>query len=100
MKPKWQKLASLAQKICTLWFQFFGAIFASEGYPFKNIFAMKPYNFVIFQRWGSGPPAPLWICPWIKARRIVQCHYITNLNTWCGQLVTSSHGRHLSKLCP
>ena len=25
MKPKWQKLASLAQEICTLWFQFFGA---------------------------------------------------------------------------
>ena len=33
MKPKWQKLVSLAQKICTLWFQFFGAVFA-----FKNIF--------------------------------------------------------------
>ena len=38
MKPKWQKLASLAQKICTLWFQFFGAAFASKGHPFKNIF--------------------------------------------------------------
>ena len=38
MKPKWQKLASLAQEICTLWFQFFGAVFASKGYPFKNIF--------------------------------------------------------------
>ena len=38
MKPKWQKLASLAQKICTLWFQFYGAFFASKGYPFKNIF--------------------------------------------------------------
>ena len=37
MKPKWQKLASLAQKICTLLFQFFGAVFASKGYPFKNI---------------------------------------------------------------
>ena len=37
MKPKWQKLASLAQKICTLWFQFFGAAFASKGYPFMNI---------------------------------------------------------------
>ena len=34
MKPKWQKLASLAQEIYTLWFQFF----ASKGYPFKNIF--------------------------------------------------------------
>ena len=41
MKPKWQKLASLAQKICTLWFQFFGAVFASKGYPFKNIFTYK-----------------------------------------------------------
>ena len=38
MKPKWQKLASLAQEICTLYFQFFGAFFASKGYPFKNIF--------------------------------------------------------------
>ena len=37
MKPKWQKLASLAQEICTLQFQFFGAVFASKGYPFKNI---------------------------------------------------------------
>ena len=38
MKPKWQKLDSLAQEICTLYFQFFGAVFASKGYPFKNIF--------------------------------------------------------------
>ena len=38
MKPKWQKLASLPQEICTLKFQFFGAVFASKGYPFKNIF--------------------------------------------------------------
>ena len=38
MKPKWQKLASQAQEICTLYFQFFGAVFASKGYPFKNIF--------------------------------------------------------------
>ena len=38
MKPKWQKLASLAQEICTLLFQLFSAVFASKGYPFKNIF--------------------------------------------------------------
>ena len=38
MKPKWQKLASPTQEICTLWFQFFGAAFASKGHPFKNIF--------------------------------------------------------------
>ena len=38
MKPKWQKLASLAQEICTLLVQFFGAVFASKAYPFKNIF--------------------------------------------------------------
>ena len=38
MKPNWQKLASLAQDICTLLFQFFSAVFASKGYPFKNIF--------------------------------------------------------------
>ena len=38
MKPKRQKLASLAQKICTLWFEFFDAVFASKRYHFKNIF--------------------------------------------------------------
>ena len=38
MMPKWQKLASLAQEICKLWFQLFGAVFASKGYSFKNIF--------------------------------------------------------------
>ena len=38
MTPKWQKLASLAQEICISWFQFFGAVFASNGYHFKNIF--------------------------------------------------------------
>ena len=38
MTPKWQKQASMAQEICTLWFQFFGAVFASKEYPFKNIF--------------------------------------------------------------
>ena len=41
MKPKWQELASLAQEIGTLWFQFFGAVFASKGYPFKNIFLTR-----------------------------------------------------------
>ena len=29
-----QKLASLAEEICILWFQCFGAVFASKGYPF------------------------------------------------------------------
>ena len=38
MKPKWQKLASLAQKISHTSFSSFGAVFASKGYPFKNIF--------------------------------------------------------------
>ena len=37
MMPKWQRLAGLAREVCTLWFQFFGAVFASKGYPFKNI---------------------------------------------------------------
>ena len=41
MKPIWQRLASLAQEIYTLWFQFFSAVFASKGYPFKNIFHYK-----------------------------------------------------------
>ena len=40
MTPKWQKLASLAQEICTLWFQFFSAVFAFKGHPFKSIFVM------------------------------------------------------------
>ena len=40
MNPKWQKLASLAQEICTLEFHFFGAVFASKGYPFRNIFPL------------------------------------------------------------
>ena len=44
MKPKWQKLASLAQEICTLWFQFCSAVFASKGYPFKNILG---YSFLV-----------------------------------------------------
>ena len=44
MTPKWQKLASLAQEICTLWFQFFGAVFASKGYPFKKIFHYKMFD--------------------------------------------------------
>ena len=38
MKPNGHKLASLAQEICTLLYQFFGAVFSSKGYPFKNIF--------------------------------------------------------------
>ena len=38
MKPKWQKLASLAQKICPIKSQLYSAFFASKGYPFKNIF--------------------------------------------------------------
>ena len=46
MRPKWPKLAGLAQKIGTLSFQFFGAFFASKGYPFKNIF-----NFTTASDW-------------------------------------------------
>ena len=38
MTLKRQKLTSLAQEICTSWFQFFCVVFASKGYPFKNIF--------------------------------------------------------------
>ena len=38
-KENWNVwINSLAQEICTLWFQFFGAVFASKGYPFQNIF--------------------------------------------------------------
>ena len=32
--PGWQKLASLAQEICTLWFRFFSAVFAPKQMPF------------------------------------------------------------------
>ena len=54
MKPKWQKLASLAQEIRTLWLQFFGAVIASKGYPFKNLCVTKKhklhlYPFVLLQ---------------------------------------------------
>ena len=38
MKHKWQKLASQAQEICILSFQFFSAVFASKEYTLKNIF--------------------------------------------------------------
>ena len=31
MTPKWQKLASLAQEICILWFRLFVAVFVSKG---------------------------------------------------------------------
>ena len=45
MKPKGQKLASLAQDICKLYFQFFVVVFASKGYTLKNIFEIKPPDF-------------------------------------------------------
>ena len=48
MTPKWQKLTCLAQEICTLWFQFFGAVFAFKGYPLKNIF-----DFSTVGDWGD-----------------------------------------------
>ena len=38
MEPKWQKLVCLAHEMCALWLHLFGAVFASKGYPFKNIF--------------------------------------------------------------
>ena len=46
MKPKWQKLASLAQEIGALWSQFFGAVFTSKGYPFKNILGQNVNIFL------------------------------------------------------
>ena len=53
MKPKWQNLANLAQEICTLWFQFFGAVFASKGYPFKNIFDILRHSVSITGNYGD-----------------------------------------------
>ena len=46
MKPKWRKLPSLAQGVCALCFQFFGAVLASKGYTLKNIF-----NFITASDW-------------------------------------------------
>ena len=37
MAPGWQRLAGLAREVCALWFRFFSAVFASKGYPFKNM---------------------------------------------------------------
>ena len=45
MKPKWQKLASLAQEICTLWFQYISAVFAPKGYPLRT-YSMYDYSSV------------------------------------------------------
>ena len=59
MTLKWQKLASLAQEICTLWFQFFDAIFASEGYPFKNIF-----GFTTAGNWDCVAAVGSWVSLW------------------------------------
>ena len=53
MTPKWQKLANLAQEICTLLFQFFGAVFASKGYPFKNIFSLISTHFNSLMNFAS-----------------------------------------------
>ena len=49
----------LAQEIYTLWFQFYGAVFASKGHSFKNIFVkpqivIKIYvtkSFCVFFEW-------------------------------------------------
>ena len=46
MRPKWPKIASLAQKICTLWFQSFDAFLASKGYPFKNTFYISSVDIL------------------------------------------------------
>ena len=43
MKPGWRKLAGLAREVCALWFRSFGAVFASKGYPIKNIFDHMPF---------------------------------------------------------
>ena len=57
MMPKWPKLASLAQEICTLKFQFFGAVFVSKGYPFKNIFvAHFAIDIASFSPWQNAFP--------------------------------------------
>ena len=50
MTPEWQKLASLAQEIYTLWFQFFGVVFASKRYPFKNIFKSYQHRYINLMR--------------------------------------------------
>ena len=67
MRPKWPKIASLAKKICTLWFQFFDACFATKGYPFKNILFVETISF-----WHLVVPlnnfASMINCPWEQGR--------------------------------
>ena len=43
MRPKWHELASLAQKICTLWFQFFDAIYIVSADD-KSVESDKQYK--------------------------------------------------------
>ena len=50
MKPNWQKLASLAQELCTLKFQFFGAVLASKGCPFKDIIVLQNVQIFFVQK--------------------------------------------------
>ena len=65
MTPKWQKLASLAQEICTLQFHFFGAVFASKGYPFKNILSPPvKYFYWPFQGFTSFVDHLCFLCLW------------------------------------
>ena len=68
MMPKGQTLASLAQEICTLLFQFFGAVFASKGYILKNILEGNLYLGpleIILQTLASGMTfrLPVITCP-------------------------------------
>ena len=41
MRPKWPKLASLTQKICTLWFQFLVHSLLPREDLLKNIFTFN-----------------------------------------------------------
>ena len=98
MKPKWQKLASLAQEICTLWFQFFSTVFASKGYPFKNIFEIQTYLIQIRPDILSG-------LIWIKlfrslsannhSRQTVYMFSIRTIFSCAGQLTLLSASRRL-----
>ena len=59
MTPKWQKLASLAKEICKLWFQFFGAVLNSKGYPFKNILN-NAIGIKIFEKYFTNSIADIY----------------------------------------
>ena len=96
MKPNWQKLANLAQEICTLKFQFFGAVFGSKGYPFKNIL----YTNWFFKKQSIKTISCTWFCKatsnWIWSKFTTVQYTVGNSLT---SLITSHLVRWPAILC-